>query len=146
MKVFSLCAARYFPVPDNETCCGLWFALSVIVSVPVCFIAALGVNVTEIVQDEPAARLAGQVLVCMKTPVSEIISINTAIPGCFFLPLGLDTLTVFGLLVVTIVVFGNLSDFGLISSVTATGVGVAVGVDVAVEVDVAVAVAVAVAV
>ena len=64
------------------------------------------------------------------------------------MPLGLDTFTVFGLLVVPIFVFGNFSDFGLISSVTGTGVGVAVGVAVAVavEVDVPVAVAVAVAV
>jgi hypothetical protein len=120
--------------------------LSVIVSIPVCFVAALGVNVTAIVHDEPAARLAGQVLVCMKTPVSEIIFIATGSPGCFFFPLGLDTFTIFGLLVVPIFVFGNLSAFGLISSVTATGVGVAFGVAVAVEVDVAVAVAVAVAV
>jgi len=123
--------------------------LSVIVSIPVCFIAALGINVTEIVQKEPAASVAGirgQSLVCMKTPESEIISITTGSPECFFFPLGLDTFTVFGLLVVPIVVFGNFSDFGLISSVTATGVGVAVGFTVAVEVDVAVAVAVAVAV
>jgi hypothetical protein len=122
--------------------------LSVIVSIPVCFIAALGVNVTEIVQEEPAASIAGlrgQSLVCMKTRESEIISITIGSPGCFLFPLGLDTFTVFGLLVVPIVVFGNLRDSGLISSVTATGVGVAVGVAVAVEVD-AVAVAVAVAV
>lgn len=50
---------RYFPVPDNDMCCGLWFALSVIVSVPVCFVAELGVNVTEILQEEPGASVAG---------------------------------------------------------------------------------------
>ena len=118
------------------------------VSVPVCFMAALGVNVTEIVQKEPAARLMGQSLVSMNTPgpESETISIITGRPGCFVLPLGLDTLTVFGLLGVPTVVFGNLSDLGLIFSVTATGVGVEVGVAVAVEVGVAVAVVVAVAV
>jgi hypothetical protein len=118
----------------------------VMVIVPVCFFGALGVKVTEIVQEEAAARLAGQSLVCINTPepVSEIISITTGAPECFLLPLGLDTFTVFALLVVPIAVFGNLSDFGLISSVTDTGVGVAVGVAVAVSVDVAVAVAVAV--
>ena len=119
-------------MPLSGTVCVLPFALSVIVSVPVCFIAALGVNVTEIAHEEPAARLAGQLLVSHEHPGSEIISINTGSPGCFFLPLGLDTLTVFGLLVVPTVVFGNLSDFGLILSVTGTGVGEAVGVAVAV--------------
>ena len=113
--------------------------MSVIVRVPLCFIAALGVNVTEIVQNVPGARLAGQSLVSAKTPGVEIISITTGNPGCFLLPLGLDTFTIFGLLVVPMAVVGNLSDFGLILSVTATGVGVAV----AVAVDVAVAVAVA---
>jgi hypothetical protein len=94
-------------------------------------VAALGLNVTEIEQEAQAARLAGQLLVYMYTPgpASEIISINTGSPGCFFLPLGLDTLTVFGLLGVPTVVFENLSDFGFILSVTATGVGVHVSDD-----------------
>jgi hypothetical protein len=137
----------YFPVPESGTFCIPPFPLSVIVSVPSCLVAALGVNVTEIEHDAPAARLAGQLLVCLNTPkpASEIISINTGSPGCFFLPLGLDTLTFLGLLGVPTVVFENFSDFGLIFSVTATGVGVAVGVAVAVPpVEVAVAVAVAV--
>src|SRR5580658_2123525 len=107
---------------------------------------ALGVNVTETVQEEPAGRLAGQLFVSTNTPGSEIISINTGNPGCFFLPFGLDTFTVLGLLVVPTVVFENLSAFGLIFSVTGTGVGVAVGVAVAVAVGVEVAVAVVVAV
>jgi hypothetical protein len=137
-------------VPLSLTVCVLWFALSVIVSVPVCLVGgALGVNVTEIEHDAPAARLAGQLLVSMNAPGSEIISINTGNPGCFLLPLGFDTFTVFGLLVVETAVFGNLSAFGLILSVTGTGAGVTVGVAVAVAVgvppvDVAVAVAVAV--
>ena len=135
-----------FPVPDSGTDCGEPFALSVIVSVPVCFIAALGVNVTMIVHEELAARLGGQLVVCVNTPGSEIISINTGTPGCFFLPLGLDTFTFFDLLGVPTVVFGNLSAFGLILSVTGTGVGVAVAVRVGVAVVVGVPVAVAVAV
>lgn len=49
--------AVYFPVPLSRTICGVPFALSVIVSVPLCFIAALGVNVTVIVHDKSAARL-----------------------------------------------------------------------------------------
>src|ERR1039458_6322210 len=103
----------YFPVPLNDTACVPPFALSVIVSVPVCFIAELGVNVTEIVHEEPAARLGGQVLVSVNTKASETISISTAIPGCFLLPLGLETFTVFGLLGVPTAVFGNLSALGL---------------------------------
>jgi len=141
-------------VPLSDTVCVLWFALSVIVSVPVCLVGgALGVNLTEIEHDAPAARLAGQLLVSMNTPGAEIISINTGDPGCFFLPLGFDTFTVFGLLVFETAVFGNLSAFGLILSVTATGVGVTVGVAVVlavgvppVVVEVAVAVAVMVSV
>ena len=54
-----MAVAAYFPVPVIVTVCLLPFALSVIVSVPVCFIGAPGVNVTEIVQKEPAARVAG---------------------------------------------------------------------------------------
>src|SRR5271154_3554075 len=137
----------YFPVPLSGTFRIPPLALSVIVSVPVSLVAALGVNVTEIEQAAPAARLAGQLLVCMKTPgpASETISISTGTPGCFFLPLGLVTFTSFGLLVVATAVFENLTDFGLILSATATGVGDAVGVAVAVApVEVAVAVAVAV--
>ena len=113
---------------------------------PVCLVGgALGVNVTEIEHDAPAARLAGQLLVSMNAPGSEIISINTGNPGCVLLPLGFDTFTVFGLLVVETAVFGNLSAFGLILSVTGTAIGVTVGVAVGVPpVDVAVAVAVAV--
>ncbi len=66
-------AFRYFPVPLSCTVCGVPFALSVIVSVPVCLPAMPGVNLTEIEQLAPAARVAGQVLVCANTPVSEII-------------------------------------------------------------------------
>ena len=140
-----MAVAAYFPVPVIVTVCLLPFALSVIVSVPVCFIGAPGVNVTEIVQKEPAARVAGimgQSLVSLNTPGSEIISINAGSPGCFFLPLGLDTLTGFGLLGVPSVVLGNLSALGVILSVTGTGVGVEVAVNVAVGVTVAVVVGV----
>jgi hypothetical protein len=133
-------------VPLSCTVCVLPCALSVIVSVPICFMPALGVNVTETVQEEPAGRLAGQLFVSTNTPGSEIISINTGNPGCFFLPFGLDTFTVLGLLVVPTVVFENLSAFGVILSVTGTEVGVAVGVVVGVAVAVAEAVEVAVGV
>lgn len=85
-------------------------------------------------------------MVSVKTPGSEIISINTGSPGCFFVPLGLDTFTVFGLLDAPTRVFGKWSAFGLILSFTGTAVGVAVGVAVAVDVAVAEAVAGAVAV
>ena len=138
---------RYFPVPLKFTVCLLPFALSVIVSVPVCLVAAFGLNVTEIEHDAPAARLLGQLLVAVNNGGSEIIWISTGSPGWPFLPLGLDTLMFFGLLGVPTVVFENLSALGLILSVTGTGVGVAVGVAVAVgapPVDVGVAVGVAV--
>ena len=131
-------------MPLSGTLCIRPVALSVIVSVPVCLVAALGVNVTEIEQPAPASRLAGQLLVSLNTPGSEIISISTGCPGCFLLPLGFDTFTVLALLGVPIVVFENLRAFGLILSVTGTGVGVAVAVAVGPPVDVAVEVCVAV--
>jgi hypothetical protein len=147
-------SSRYCPLPLSGTVCLLPFALSVIVSVPVCSTAALGVNVTTIVQAAPAARVGGQSLVSVNIAGSEIISINTGSPGCFLLPLGLDTFKVFGLLGVPTVVFWNFSAFGLILSLTGTGVGgavavvvgVALGIADPVEVAVAVAVLVAVAV
>ena len=82
----------------------------------------------------------------MNTAGSEIISISTGSPGCLRLPLGLDTLIVFGELCVPTARVENLSALGLIVSVTGTGVAVAVAVEVAVAVRVAVAVAVLVAV
>ena len=53
------------PVPESEPVCGLFEALSVIVTAPFRMPATLGVNVTEIAHFEPAAKFppTGQVLV-----------------------------------------------------------------------------------
>jgi hypothetical protein len=52
------------PAPLKPTIWGLPAALSLIVTVPVRAPVTVGVNVTLIVQVDPAARLAGQLLVC----------------------------------------------------------------------------------
>jgi len=48
-------------VPDRLADCGLVFALSVMVRVPVLVPGAVGVNVTEIVQLAPAPNVLGTV-------------------------------------------------------------------------------------
>jgi len=58
------------PVPVSETLCGLFEALSVMVSVPVREPLAVGVKVTLTVQLELAATLAPQLLVCAKSPLA----------------------------------------------------------------------------
>ncbi len=55
--------ASYFPVPVNETVCGLLLALSPMPIVAVRVPVAAGVNVTEMVHFALPARLAPQVLV-----------------------------------------------------------------------------------
>lgn len=55
--------AAIAPLPATLTPCGLPAALSVMVSVPFTAPLACGVNVTEMVQFVPAARVAGQLLV-----------------------------------------------------------------------------------
>ena len=55
------------PVPLNGTVCGLLFALSLKVSVPLREPCAFGEKVTEAVQLAPAARLLGQVEVTVKS-------------------------------------------------------------------------------
>ena len=66
------------PVPARLTVCGLVFALSAIINVPVRAPTAVGVKVTEITQLAPAASVVGddgQVDVCPKLPVVEILAI-----------------------------------------------------------------------
>lgn len=55
--------AAIAPLPATLTPCGLPDALSVMLSVPFTAPLACGVNITEMVQFAPAARLAGQLLV-----------------------------------------------------------------------------------
>jgi len=56
------------PVPVSETVCGLFVALSVMVSMPPRVPLAVGVKVTFTVQVELAATLEAQLLVCAKSP------------------------------------------------------------------------------
>src|ERR1700689_3210438 len=56
--------AKATPVPASATVCGLPATLSRMDTVPERVPVAVGVNFTLIVQFDPAARLAGQLLVC----------------------------------------------------------------------------------
>jgi hypothetical protein len=72
---------KSWPVPDNDTDCGLADALSVKVRVPVREPAAPGLKVTVMVQLAPAARLAGQALVWEKSPVAAMfVTLSVALP------------------------------------------------------------------
>ena len=58
------------PVPVRETVCGLFAALSVMVSMPLRVPLAVGVKVTLTVQVVLGARLVPQLLVCAKSPLA----------------------------------------------------------------------------
>jgi|SRR5690349_8504390 len=58
------------PVPVSDTVCGLFEALSAMVSVPLRVPLPVGVKVTLTVQLELAAMLEPQVLVCAKSPLA----------------------------------------------------------------------------
>ncbi len=66
------------PVPVRFTTCGLVEALSVRTIVPVRVPAAVGVNVTLIVQFDPAASVAAQVVVSAKSPFGMMLVIFSA--------------------------------------------------------------------
>jgi hypothetical protein len=69
------------PVPFNTTIWGELGALSVMVTVPVRLPAAVGVNVTEMVQFAPAATLVPQVWVCAKSPDIAIeVTVKAVVP------------------------------------------------------------------
>lgn len=69
------------PVPVSVTCCGLFAALSVIVTVPLKVPAVGGVKVTEIVQFFPAATLVPQVLVSPKFVLAAmLVMVRVALP------------------------------------------------------------------
>jgi hypothetical protein len=75
------------PVPERLTVCGLVFALSVMVRVPVRVPRAVGVNVTEIAQLAPAPNVLednGQVEVCAKSPEVETPQIVSGTVWLFF--------------------------------------------------------------
>jgi hypothetical protein len=79
----TLAVAPLFPIPTNSTtCCGLSSALSVTTMLPPRDQAAVGLNVTVIVHDDPAATPPVQLLVCEKSPVTVIaLTVNVAVPG-----------------------------------------------------------------
>jgi len=52
------------PVPDSDTLSGVLVALVAMLSFADFVSAACGLNLTEIMHDAPAARLAVQLLVC----------------------------------------------------------------------------------
>jgi hypothetical protein len=69
------------PVPLKLTVCGLLLALSVMVRVPGTVPAAVGVNVTLIVQGLPAARLVPQLLVWVKPVLGVMLEkVSAAVP------------------------------------------------------------------
>lgn len=68
------------PIPLNFTLCGLFGALSAMLSVPVIGPAAVGSKVTEMVQLAPALRDVPQVLVSEKAPSTAMLEIFSAMP------------------------------------------------------------------
>jgi hypothetical protein len=69
------------PVPVNNTVCGEPIALSVTLTVPVLLPAAVGVNVTESMQDPPPAMLVPQLWLTAKSPEAAIeVRFKTALP------------------------------------------------------------------
>jgi hypothetical protein len=69
------------PVPESATVCGLPEAVSITASAPVLAPAAVGANVTLIVQPAPAGRELPQLLVWLKSPVAAIPAmLNGACP------------------------------------------------------------------
>src|SRR5882672_1997345 len=75
-------AAPLFPIPTkNTTCCGLLYALSVMTMLPPRDHTTVGLNRTVIVQDDPAATGAVQLLVCEKSPVATmLVTVKFAVP------------------------------------------------------------------
>lgn len=74
-------ALEVTPVPVNARLCGLPLIESVMVTVPVRAPAAAGVNVTLIVQVDEAFKVAGQLLVCPKSPWTWMpVMVSAALP------------------------------------------------------------------
>jgi hypothetical protein len=69
-------------MPVRTTDCGLPVALSVIVIPPVRVLGAVGLKVTVIVQERPAARLEPQLLVSEKFPVIfRLVMVRVSLPA-----------------------------------------------------------------
>jgi len=72
------------PSPDRVTACGLLGALSEIVMAPARAPVAVGVKVTEMVQDELAATPLAQVSVSAKSPLAlMLVKVSVALPVLF---------------------------------------------------------------
>jgi hypothetical protein len=67
------------PVPVSATVCGLSIEVSLTLSVPVLVPAAVGANLTLIVQVAPAKTLAAQLLVWLKSPLAKILVIVSVV-------------------------------------------------------------------
>ncbi len=80
------------PAPVSETLCGLFEALSVMVSAPVREPLAVGVKVTLTVQLELAATLVPQLLVCAKSPLAVMLETLAAAVPVFDTMTGCDAL------------------------------------------------------
>jgi len=73
--------AVWLPSPVRATVCGLFEELSWIEIVPVRVPAAVGSNITWIVQVAPAPKLVPQLLVSLKSPEVEIaLTARAAVP------------------------------------------------------------------
>src|ERR1700722_9258969 len=69
------------PVPVRDTVCGLPVALSEIEMVPVRVPAAVGTNLTVIVQTDPEFSEVPQVFVCVKSPLDTmLVRLSVAAP------------------------------------------------------------------
>lgn len=69
------------PDPLSEMTCGLSAALSVMVVVAVNVVTLVGVKVTEMLQDAPAARLPPHVVVSANAPVvTMLVMVSDALP------------------------------------------------------------------
>ena len=82
------------PFPRSLTDCGLFSALSIIIKVAFDDPPAVGANTTAMLQFPPGGSGALQPLVTVNgLPAPLTPSISTVIPGFFWLPLGLLTVT-----------------------------------------------------
>src|SRR6266478_3608718 len=82
------------PVPVSETVCGLFEALSVIVSAPVREPLAVGVKITLTVQLELAATLVPQLLLCAKSPLACMALMEIKVVPEFDSVTGCETLAI----------------------------------------------------
>lgn len=96
------------PVPESGTCCGLLGALSVRVMSPVRAPSSVGVNVTLIVQLEPAFSVAPQVVELMaKSPLATMLLMSRVAVPLFL------TVTVFAADVPPTVSFPKVNEVGV---------------------------------